>query len=118
MAGFLRPATQSWLTRAHSFLENFVDVNGYQGRMAWYGNARVCDTDGTWHELSEARFTGDDIARRGYRLDFAGGTDGKRFFLRNGGFFSENVKLNQVFQRENQSTSPVGMPDRMASFKE
>lgn len=118
VAGFLRPATQTWLTRAHSFLENFVDINGYKGRMAWYGNARVCDTDGTWHELSEALFTGDDIARRGYRLDFGGGTDGKRFFLRNGGFFSENVKLNQVFQREKQSTSPVGMPDRMASFKE
>lgn len=118
VASFLRPATQTWLTRAHSFLENFVDVNGYQGRMAWYGNGRVCDTDGTWHELTEARFTGDDIARRGYRLDFGGGTDGKRFFLRNGGFFSEHVQLNQVFQRGKQSTTPVGKPDRMASFRD
>ncbi len=118
VASFLRPATNTWLTRAHSFLENFIDTNGYRGRMAWYGNARVCDTDGNWHELTEARFTGDDIARRGYRLDFAGGTDGKRFFLRNGGFFDDNVALNKMFQREILSPIQVKMPERMASFQE
>lgn len=118
VASFLRPATHTWLTRAHSFLENFVDTNGYKGRMAWYGNGRVRDREGNWYELTEARFTGDDIARREYRLDFAGGSDGKRFFLRNGGFFNEHVELNKVFHRNKQSNLPVGIPERMNSFQE
>jgi hypothetical protein len=71
--------------------------------MAYYGNQWARDTDGMWHRISEARFTGDDIARRGYRLDFAGGADGERFFLRNGGFFHPNVPLNTMHK-----ISPVG----------
>lgn len=94
---FSRPKTDTWLKRPHSFLENFVDRNGYLGRMAWYGNQWACDTNGKWYRLTEARFTGDDIARRGYRLDFAGGMEGDRFFLRNGGFFSPPVPLNSTF---------------------
>jgi hypothetical protein len=30
-----------------------------------------------------------------HRLDFAGGLAGDGFFMRNGGFFSENVPANQ-----------------------
>jgi hypothetical protein len=93
---FLRPKTDTWLKRPHSFLESFIDSNGYLGRMAFYGNQWARDTDGKWHPLTEARFTGDDIARRGYRLDFAGGTEGTQFFLRNGGFFHPNVPLNTM----------------------
>ena len=50
--------------------------------------------------FGEARFTGDDIAQRGFRLDFAGGAKGKEFFMKNGGFFDENVKLGSRFTRE------------------
>ena len=96
---FRRPKTNTWLKRPHSFLENFIDRNGYQGRRAWYGNQWACDTQGVWHPLTEARFTGDDIARRGYRLDYAGGTEGDRFYLRNGGFFHPNVEIGKVFNR-------------------
>jgi hypothetical protein len=60
----------------------------------------VRDTDGKWHELTKARFTGDATAGGGHRLDYAGGVAGKQFFLRNGGFFSERVPLNGSYERE------------------
>jgi hypothetical protein len=100
IARFKRPKTDKHLTGFHSFLENFADRNGYLGRRALHGNPWVCDTGGKWHELTEARFTGDATAGGGHRLDYAGGVAGNRFYLRNGGFFSENVKLNQSFKRE------------------
>ena len=107
IARFKRPKTNKHLTGFHSFLENFADRNGYLGRRAVHGNQWVCDTKGKWHEITEARFTGDGTAGGGHRLDFAGGVEGDGFFLRNGGFFSENVKLNQQFRREsNPSTRP------------
>ncbi len=100
IASFKRPKTDKHLTGAHSFLENFADRNGYLGRGALYGNQWACDVKGAWHEVTEARFTGDDIAQRGYRMDFAGGSKGKEFFMKNGGFFAENVKIGTRFTRE------------------
>ena len=100
IASFRRPKTDKYLTGLHSFLENFADRNGYQSRMAFYGNQWARDTEGTWHELTKARFTGDDIAQRRYRLDYEGGTKGGAFFLRNGGFFAESVKLGSAFERQ------------------
>jgi hypothetical protein len=100
IASFKRPKTDKHLTGAHSFLENFSDRQGYLSRGAFYGNQWACDVKGAWHEITEARFTGDDIAQRGYRLDFAGGSRGKEFFMKNGGFFAESVKLGSRFTRE------------------
>jgi hypothetical protein len=107
IAKFKRPKTDKHLTGLHSFLENFNDRNGHLGRMARHGSQWARDTDGTWHELLTARFTGDDIANRRYRLDFAGGTEGDRFFMRNGGFFDQPVTLGTVFKRD---PSPAGPP--------
>jgi hypothetical protein len=57
--------------------------------------------------LHQARFTGDDIARRGYRRDFAGGASGFRFLLQNGGFFDSFVKLNSSIERTaNRQSAP------------
>jgi hypothetical protein len=108
IASFRRPKTDKHLTGIHSFLENFSTNTGHIGRRAWHGNQWARDTDGDWHELTRARFTGDDIANRGYRLDFAGGADGDRFFMRNCGFFDENVPINQFFDRR---PTPGGKPD-------
>jgi hypothetical protein len=107
IASFRRPKTDKHLSGVHSFLENFADRNGYQGRRAYYGNPWVRDTEGNWHELTHSRFTGDDIAQRQYRLDYAGGADGGAFFLRNGGFFAETVKLGSGFERE---STPAKQP--------
>ncbi len=107
IASFKRPKTDKHLTGFHSFLENFDDRNGYLERRVLCTNQWVCDVDGTWHELTEARFTVDATGGQGHRLDFSGGLAGQGFFLRNGGFFSENVLPNQSFHRPSQ---PAGKP--------
>lgn len=119
IASFKRPATDKHLTGAHSFLENFSDRQGYLGRRALYGNQWACDVKGQWHEVTEARFTGDDIAQRGYRMDYAGGVEAGRFFLRNGGYFAETVALRSKFTRPaNPSGKPVIEFSKLEGFAE
>jgi hypothetical protein len=103
MARFQRPKTNKHLTGFHSFLENFYDRDGFRERRSVHSNQWVCDTSGQWHELNRANFTCDATGGGGHRLDFAGGAAGKGFFMRNGGFFSENVKAQQTFERESTS---------------
>lgn len=107
IASFKRPQTDTYLTGFHSFLENFYDFNGHLGRRSLHGNQWVRDTEGQWHEITTARFTGDGTARGGHRLDYAGGVEGNTFFMRNGGFSSERVGLDQTFQRP---ANPAGKP--------
>ena len=108
IARFKRPKTDKHLTGFHSFLENFYDNAGHLERRGLHGNQWVRDTDGNWHEIVETRFTGDATASGRHRLDFAGGNEGSGFFLRNGGFFSDNVALNQRFRRP---STPDARPD-------
>jgi hypothetical protein len=99
IASFKRPKTDHYLTRLHSFLENFEDENGYLGRKCLYTNTWCLDKNNQWFPLTKARFTGDDIAKRGYRLDYAGGTEGDGFYLQNGGFFNNfGCKLQSSHQ--------------------
>ena len=108
IARFKRPKTNTHLTHFHSFLENFHDNAGHLERRGLHGNPWVRDTDGNWHEILQARFTGDATAYGSHRLDYAGGKQGSGFFLRNGGFFHDRVALNQSFQRPStRATRPV-----------
>ena len=107
VASFRRPRTDRHLTGFHSFLENFLDATGNVGRRARYSNQWVRDTEGTWHPIVTARFTGDATASGGHRLDYAGGIDDGGFFLRNCGFFSPPVKLGTVFTLD---VPPAGRP--------
>lgn len=100
IARFSRPKTNKHLTGFHSFLENFYDRDGFRERRSLHSNQWVCDTEGQWHELTRARFTTDGTGGGGHRLDFAGGVTEGGFFMRNGGFFSDNVKANQWFERK------------------
>ena len=97
IASFRRPRTDRHLTGFHSFLENFLDTTGNVGRRGHFANQWVRDTEGTWHPVTTARFTGDATASGGHRLDYAGGIEGDGFFLRNCGFFSPPVKIGTVF---------------------
>lgn len=106
IASFRRPQTDKHLTGVHSFLENFIDANGWLAREARYGNQWACDTTGQWHALTHAKFTGDDIARRGYRLDYTGGTHDGVFFLKNGGFFPDTTRIGSSFTRNPGQDSP------------
>ncbi|PZX55367.1 uncharacterized protein DUF5077 [Algoriphagus ratkowskyi] len=113
IASFLRPKTDTWYKRPHSFLENFVPETGYQERSANYGNQWAADTEGNWQKLTEAKFTGDDIAKRGYRKDFEGGEKAGHFYLRNDGFFNGHVNLNSVHQRKPIGVSPTVNFDKL-----
>ncbi len=105
IASFRRPKTDKHLTGFHSFLESFSPDYGYVQRSAHYGNQWVRDVEGQWRPITRARFTGDNTARGRHRLDYAGGVEGGQFFLKNCGFFSEAVELDQVFEREASSTT-------------
>ncbi len=106
IAGFLRPKTDTWYKRPHSFLENFIPESGNLERRVFYDNQWMADAAGNWTELTGARFTGDDIAKRGYRKDFAGGGDAGKFFLKNGGFFNDVSELQSIHHRAAKGNVP------------
>ncbi len=104
IASFRRPKTNKYLTGFHSFLENFSPSTGNQTRSARYQNQWVGDKDGHWHEVTQATLTGDGTARGRHRLDYAGGSESDHFYLRNCGFFSDTVELDQNFERSSDSS--------------
>lgn len=106
LASFQRPKTNTWLTRPHSFVENFIDSIGFLHRRCNYGNQWALDSEGKWHELTTAFFTGDDIANVHYRMDYKAGADVNAFFLQNGGFISDYTPLKQYFSRKANNTPP------------
>jgi hypothetical protein len=107
IATWKRPETTTYLTGSYSFLENFVDTNGYTGRRVSYGNQWARSASGTWSEVTTARFTGDATVTNAQRMDYAGGLDGGRFYLRNGGFFADYVPVNQNFTRPATGQQPA-----------
>lgn len=107
IATWKRPATTTWHAGVYSFLENFIDTRGYLDRQAEHGNQWARSTAGAWSEITTARFTGDATAANGQRLDYAGGLRNGRFYLRNGGFFSAYVPLNQNFTRPATGSAPA-----------
>ncbi|WP_233430587.1 DUF3472 domain-containing protein [Leeuwenhoekiella palythoae] len=106
IASFRRPKTTSYLKRFYSFLENFSPSTGNQEREALYKNQWVYDTSDTWTEVTEAKFTVDATARAGRRLDYSGGSDEEIFFLRNCGFFSDNINPDTLFTRTSSNNKP------------
>jgi hypothetical protein len=107
IASFLRPQTNTWYTKPHSFLENFIDDLGYLNREVRYQNQWMADEKGNWTSLNKAVFTGDDIARRQYRLDADGGIKGGFLYLKNGGFFSPTPKWYSTFNLKNPKQQPA-----------
>lgn len=104
IASFRRPKTETHLKGFHSFLENFNPQTGHISRRGQHQNVWVCDTNGTWHEVLNGRFSVDATGGGGHRLDFTGGSSGKVFFLRNCGFFAETEKPGTVFTRESSKS--------------
>lgn len=106
IAGFRRPKTSTYLTRPHSFLENFRTEMGYKSRKVMYSNQWVNDSQGQWHELTKAKFTADATARKDARLDYAGGAEGEQFFLKNCGFFDEKSTIDSFIHRNKSADAP------------
>ena len=107
IATWKRPATTTYHAGVYSFLENFIDTKGYLGRLSEHGNQWARSTAGTWSEIVTARFTGDATAANAQRMDYAGGLRNGRFYLRNGGFFSDYVPINQSFTRPATGSAPA-----------
>ncbi|GBU08385.1 hypothetical protein AwDysgo_17160 [Bacteroidales bacterium] len=99
IASFLRPKTDTYYKRPHSFLESFNPELGYLGRKAFYTNQWVRTKSGKWMEIQEAEFTADDTARKKARMDYKGGRDGEKFFLQNCGFLNDYTVINSSFER-------------------
>jgi len=108
MATWKRPSTSKFLTRPHSFLENFLDYNGWLDRKCHYNNQWIVTSGGEWQELTAAKFTGDATAVNSQRMDFDGGLDTNgKFYLKNGGFFNRTGQLNKEFSRPPTGIHPV-----------
>ena len=99
VASFERPQLTTYLKGLHSFLENFATNTGDQSRKGTYTNQWAIDTKGIWHEVTKATFTADATARINYRKDYAGGTEGTSFFLKNCGFFDEFTPIQTLLER-------------------
>ncbi|WP_241507297.1 DUF3472 domain-containing protein [Aquimarina sediminis] len=106
IASFRRPYTTTHLKRFHSFLENFSPQTGYISRKGKYANQWVFDTEGTWHELTSAMFTGDITAKNKARLDYEGGVEENSFYLRNCGFFNANTVIGSQLSRTPNGIHP------------
>lgn len=107
IAQFLRPKTNTWYKRAHSFLESFNPETGYMSRKAIYGNQWARTVDGRWIELTAARFTADETARKKARMDYKGGVTDDGFFLQNCGFLSDYTTIGSTFSRPAAGIEPV-----------
>lgn len=107
IASFRRPKTSTYLTRPHSFLENFITETGNISRKAFYTNQWVYDTSETWHEMTTAKFTADATARKDSRLDYAGGSQDDKFYLKNCGFFSETTAIDSQIKRTPNGIAPI-----------
>lgn len=106
IASFQRPQTDTHLRRLHSFLENFHTGTGFILRSANYSNQWICNTEGEWFELTNATFTADATARKEARLDYSGGSEGDRFFLKNCGFTNDHTDIGTKFDRKPGANQP------------
>jgi hypothetical protein len=107
IASFQRPKTDSYLKRLYSFLENFIPVTGNLSRQGGYFNQWVRDSRGKWHEITEARFSADQTARKGARLDYTGGSFKGGFYLKSCGFFNPTIEIDDSIKRNSGSIPPV-----------
>ncbi|HEX7814616.1 DUF3472 domain-containing protein [Dyella sp.] len=94
------------LTGVYSFLESFNPATGYIGREGNFANEWAVDSAGHWSEITSAYYDVDPTGLNKQRLDFAGGANGKAFYLRNDGFFSRSVASGQTFTRESTGRQP------------
>ena len=107
VASFVRPKTDTWYKRAHSFLENFSPEQGYLSREAHYSNQWARSVTGKWYRITDATFTHDATAHAGVRRDFQGGKKDKNtFYLKMGGFFNESTPYQTKFERVDEGEAP------------
>ena len=91
----------------YSFIEDFRrdGKSPHERRVAEFGNGWVQGLDGQWHELSQARFTGDPTPLM--NIDAGRAKDPGWFFLKTGGAITNaTVELWKTAERVPVSTPP------------
>lgn len=106
LSTLLRPATDTWYTHMHSFLECFLPETSILNRKVCFSNMWARDVHGTWHPVVKGTFTCDNTGISGVRTDFGGGSDGNSFYLTNCGFFTPRTPYGSVFTIEAPTTPP------------
>lgn len=106
IASFKRPETTTYLKQFHSFSENFIPAQGNTERRVLFNNQWICDVNENWIELTKAVFTYDNTAKKGYRMDYAGGIENGGFYLKNCGFFNQYTSYRSVFERPTKNNKP------------
>jgi hypothetical protein len=98
IASWKRQKTSSYLTGLYSFLENFDEQKWHLSRKALFSNPIIVSTSKKIQKIDSMAFSWDAIAQEGKRKDFAGGVEGKSFFLKNGWYFTDFTPLGSIFQ--------------------
>jgi hypothetical protein len=107
IASFKRPKTHKHLSGFYSFVECLLPNTGFITRKALFGNQWAYDITGKWHEVTTARFTGDETASKKVRLDFeAGVQNDSQFYLQNCGFIDGKVTLLTELKRTQNHIHP------------
>lgn len=99
------PKDGGLLRGLYSFSENFGGENGHKLRKALYGNQWIRTGNGTWIELTEARFSHDATGKADRRDRFMG-VEGGDFFLSHGGFVPGFTKSGERYQRPPTGQAP------------
>ena len=107
IASFSRPKTSTYLTRFHSFLENFNPATGNISRKAYYHNQWMRTATGEWKAVDKVKVTVDNTGRKKYRLDYDGGVENNMPFMRNCGFFNSTMQVDGVHNFTPSKTAPV-----------
>jgi len=76
--------------------------------MVYFTSQWICDKNGCWSELTKAKLTGDNTAKKNFRKDYDGGVLDEKFYLKNCGFFNSSTKLNSLFEKKpSASNQPI-----------
>lgn len=102
------PKEGGYMRGLYSFSENFVGRNGHVVRKALYGNQWIRLSDGTWKEITTAKFSHDGTGKSD-RLDRFMGLEDNQFFLSHGGFVDGFTKYGTPFDRPASGESPEDM---------
>ncbi len=119
IATIRRPFTNFLLRGIYSFLENFHPEQGAITRRAYYHNMWFRKADShEWTNINKVKITNDETGRIGKRVDFDGGVEDNRFYLKNCGFFGNGdlIKRN-VEIPENMGKSPKEELEKLIQSK-
>jgi hypothetical protein len=91
--------TKTGFKHLYAFVENFGD-NGDDYFKAYYSNQWAITYNGTWMELTEAKFTTTANNKTHQRFDYGAGVDDGQFYMYSGGFKKlKNIKAGDVITR-------------------